>query len=103
MGNTEVSGYTELVNASRHDARVQLENDARAHGADAVVTSRMELRMRERECPAVEHRRDHIAEATFVGTAIARFGRSAAAAKPSLAVLSLDPQRRQAARVNLGP
>ena len=26
----------------RHDARVQLEKDARAHGADAVVTSRME-------------------------------------------------------------
>ncbi len=102
-GNVEISGYTELVNAARNDARVQLEKDARAHGADAVVTSRMELRMRERECPAQEGRRDHIAEATFVGTAIARFDRSAQPPPPSLAILSLDPQRRQAARVRLGP
>ena len=101
-GNVEISGYTELVNAARNDARVQLEKDARAHGADAVVTSRMELRMRERECPAQEGRRDHIAEATFVGTAIARFDRSAKPPPPSLAILSLDPQRRQAARVRLG-
>ncbi|HKB30630.1 MAG TPA: heavy metal-binding domain-containing protein [Streptosporangiaceae bacterium] len=101
-GNTEVHGYTDLVNSARHDARVQLEKDARAHGADAVVTSRMELQMRERECPAQEGRRDHIAEATFVGTAIASFGRSGAPPAPSLAVLSLDPQRRQAARVRLG-
>jgi len=111
-GNAEVTGYTELVNASRHDARVQLERDARGHGADAVVTSRMELRLRERECPAQEGSRDHIAEATFVGTAIARFGRrpdpgmpeagEARGAPVPIAALSLDPQRRQAARVRLG-
>jgi len=101
-GNTEITGFTELVNAARHDARVQLERDARAHGADAVVTSRMELQMRERECPAQEGRRDHIAEATFVGTAITRFDRTAQLPPPSLAILSLDPQRRQAARVRLG-
>jgi uncharacterized protein YbjQ (UPF0145 family) len=101
-GNTEVSGYTDLVNSARHDARVQLEKDARAHGAEAVVTSRMDLRMRERECPVQEGRRDHIAEATFVGTAITRFDRTASLPGPSLAVLSLDPQRRQAARVRLG-
>ena len=58
--------------------------------------------MRERECPAQEGRRDHIAEATFVGTAITRFDRTAAPPPPSLAILSLDPQRRQAARVRLG-
>ncbi len=108
-GNAEVTGYTELVNASRHDARVQLERDARGHGADAVVTSRMELRLRERECPAQEGSRDHIAEATFVGTAIARFARTAVPGAPAagevpapMAALSLDPQRRQAARVRLG-
>ncbi len=101
-GNTEITGYTDLVNSARHDARVQLEKDAQVHGADAVVTSRMELRMRERECPAQEGRRDHIAEATFVGTAITRFDRTAAPPAPSLAVLSLDPQRRQVARVRLG-
>ncbi len=102
-GNAEVTGYTELVNAARHDARAQLEADTLRHGADAVVTSRMDLRMSDRECPAQEGRRDHIAEATFVGTAIARFAlKSAAAGGSSLAVLSLDPQRRQAARVRLG-
>jgi len=100
-GNAEVTGYTELVNASRHDARVQLEQDAKGHGADAVVTSRMELRMRERDCPAQEGSSDHIAEATFVGTAIAHFDLTSAASAP-LAVLSLDPQRRQASRVRLG-
>ena len=102
-GNAEVSGYTELVNAARHDAREQLEQDTLRHGADAVVTSRMDLRMRERECPSQEGRRDHIAEATFVGTAIARFDTSQTGLRgSSLAVLSLDPQRRQAARVRLG-
>jgi uncharacterized protein YbjQ (UPF0145 family) len=100
-GNTEITGYTDLVNSARHDARVQLERDARAHGAEAIVTSDMTLRMRERECPAQEGRRDHIAEATFVGTAITRFGRTSAPPRPSLAMLSLDPQRRQAARVRL--
>jgi uncharacterized protein YbjQ (UPF0145 family) len=101
-GNAEVSGYTDLVNSARHDARTQLEDDTRRHGGEAVVISRMELRMRERECPAQEGRRDHIAEATFVGTAIARFGTVAAPRAGSLAVLSLDPQRRQAARARPG-
>jgi uncharacterized protein YbjQ (UPF0145 family) len=106
-GNTEVTGYTDLVNSARHDARAQLERDVRAHGAAAVVISRMELQMRERECPAQEGRRDHIAEATFIGTAIAHFDRTtppspAEGRAGSLAVLSLDPQRRQAARVRLG-
>jgi uncharacterized protein YbjQ (UPF0145 family) len=102
-GNAEVTGYTDLVNAARHDARAQLEQDTLRHGADAVVTSRMDLRMRERECPSQEGRRDHIAEATFIGTAIAHFGRSRTGIRgSSLAVISLDPQRRQAARVRLG-
>jgi len=45
-----------------------------------------------------EHRRDHIAEVTIIGTAIAQFSRSAsgrAARDGSLAILLLDPQRRQ--------
>jgi hypothetical protein len=49
-----------------------------------------------------EHGRDHIAEVTIIGTATARFGRGPARRQPSLAILSLDPQRRQAARVRLG-
>ena len=62
------------------------------------------MRVRERDCPAAEDRRDHIVEATLIGTAIARFhARPQAAERPSLAIMSLDPQRRQAARVRLGP
>jgi hypothetical protein len=50
-----------------------------------------------------EHRRDHIAEVTIIGTAIVQFDRRRAdRGERSLAILSLDPQRRQAARVKLG-
>ena len=102
-GNTEVAGYTELVNATRHDARRQLQQDVARHGADGVVLQEMNIRIGEHECPVQEGRRDHVLEATIIGTAIARFGERRAAAKPPLAIMSLDPQRRQAARVRLGP
>ena len=62
----------------------------------------MEMRVRERECPAMEGRRDHIVEATTIGTAIVRFARSEQQhSGPTLAVMSLDPQRRQAARIRI--
>jgi uncharacterized protein YbjQ (UPF0145 family) len=104
-GNTEVSGYTDLVNQSRHDARSQLDQDVARMGGSGVVVKTMDMRVRERECPMQEHRRDHIAEVTIIGTAIAQFTRSRpgrTARDGSLAILSLDPQRRQAARVKLG-
>jgi uncharacterized protein YbjQ (UPF0145 family) len=102
-GNAEVGGYTELVNQTRHDARSQLEADVTRLGADGVVVSSMDLRLRERECPMQEHRRDHIAEVTIIGTATAKFQSARPPAHvSSLAILSLDPQRRQAARVKLG-
>jgi uncharacterized protein YbjQ (UPF0145 family) len=102
-GNVEVNGYTELVNQARHDARLQLEQDVSRMGADGVVVRTMDMRVRERECPMQEHRRDHIVEVTIIGTATAQFSRAQPAARPgSLAILSLDPQRRQAARVRLG-
>jgi uncharacterized protein YbjQ (UPF0145 family) len=101
-GNTEVQGYTDLVNATRHDARHQLELDVARHGADGVVLQEMDIRIGEHECPVQEGRRDHVLEATIIGTAIARFGRRTAP-PPPLAIMSLDPQRRQAARVRLGP
>ena len=101
-GNTEVSGYTDLVNATRHDARHQLERDVTRHGADGVVLQDMEMRVGEHECPIQEGRRDHVVEATIIGTAIAHFGRPRTT-RPPLAIMSLDPQRRQAARVRLGP
>ena len=102
-GNTEVHGYTDVVSQTRHDAREQLENDVARLGADGVVVATVTTRVRERDCPAAEGRRDHIVETTLIGTAIARFHSAARAAeRPSLAILSLDPKRRQAARVQLG-
>ncbi len=101
-GNAEVVGYTELVNDARHDARQQLEKDVKRLGAEGVVIATMEMRVRERECPVQEGRRDHIVEATNIGTAIARFARSEQGhAPPTLAIMSLDPQRRQAARIRI--
>jgi uncharacterized protein YbjQ (UPF0145 family) len=102
-GNTEVHGYTDLVNSTRHDARHQLEHDVARHGADGVVLQQMEMRVGEHECPVQEGRRDHVVEATIIGTAIAHFGKPQGPGKPPLAIMSLDPQRRQAARVRLGP
>lgn len=102
-GNAEVAGYTHLVNTARHDARVQLESDVARLGAQGVVIASTTLHVRERECPSQEGRKDHIAEATIVGTAIARFTKKAVPPPEVLAVLSLDPQRRQAARIKLGP
>jgi len=101
-GNSEVHGYTDLVNSTRHDARHQLERDVSRLGADGVVVQDMEMRVRERECPVQEGRRDHIVEATIIGTAIARFATARRAQPEPLTIMSLDPQRRQAARVRLG-
>jgi uncharacterized protein YbjQ (UPF0145 family) len=102
-GNTEVTGYTDLINATRHDARDQLHRDVRALGAEGVVIQAMDMQIGEHECPAQEGARDHVAEVTFIGTAITHFKKSnRAAERPSLAILSLDPQRRQAARIRLG-
>jgi uncharacterized protein YbjQ (UPF0145 family) len=98
-GNTEVSGYTELVTMTRHDARRELERDVVRLGAEGVVIQDIDLRIGEQECPASEGARDHIAEATIIGTAITHFAKSARRTEgPSLAILSLDPERRRAAR-----
>ena len=101
-GNTEVAGWTELVNESRHDARGQLEGDLTRLGAEGVVIATMEMRVRERDCPVQVGRRDHIVEATLTGTAIARFSQiKQGHAGPALTIMSLDPQRRQAARIRI--
>ncbi len=101
-GNAEVAGWTELVSRSRGDARRQLESDVKRVGADGVVIATMEMRVRERDCPVTVGRRDHIVEATLIGTAIARFARAGQRHdRPALAIMSLDPQRRQAARIRI--
>ncbi len=102
-GNTEVSGYTDLINRTRHDARDELQRDVRGLGGEGVVIQSMDMRIGEHECPAQEGARDHLAEVTIIGTAITHFTRSKRAdERPSLAILSLDPRRRQAARIRLG-
>jgi len=102
-GNTEVTGWTELINDARHDARTQLAADVKRVGAEGVVVADMNVRVRERECPAQEGGRDHVIEAVNIGTAIVRFSASTerSGAAP-LAIMSLDPQRRQAARIDIG-
>jgi hypothetical protein len=72
-------------------------------GADGVVIASMRTRVRQRDCPATVGRRDHIVEAIYIGTAIAEFARSAprAGTAAPLAIMSLDPQRRRAARIRL--
>lgn len=92
--NQEVEGYTQLINHARHDARHQLELDARQHGGDGIVVDDMELRIRERECPSYENQRDHIAEVTFLGTSIVRFDRSPGHAGPKpLTIMKLNRER----------
>lgn len=102
-GNAEITGWTELVNQARHDARRQLDGDVRRLGAEGVVIAAMSMHVRQRDCPATVGRCDHIVEATQIGTAIAAF--SPPGRRPpgpaALAVMSLDPQRRQAARIRI--
>lgn len=99
-GNQEISGYTQLVNHARHDARTQLANDVKAHRADGVVVDEVDLNISERECPAQQGRRDHIAEAVFLGTAISRFDKKPRSNVPKpLTIMSLDPERRRSVRL----
>jgi hypothetical protein len=68
-----VVGWTELVMQSRRDARLQLESDVKRLGAEGVVIAGMQLRVSQRDCPVTVGRRDHIVEATLIGTAIVGF------------------------------
>jgi len=101
-GNAEVAGWTDLVSQSRHGARRQLESDVKRLGAEGVVIATMQMRVRQRDCPESVGRHDHIAEATLIGTAVARFSRARQRHDgPALAIMSLDPQRRQAAKIRI--
>jgi uncharacterized protein YbjQ (UPF0145 family) len=101
-GNAEVGAWSDLVSQSRHDARRQLEGDVRRLGAEGVVVAAMQLRVHQRDCPETTGRHDHVAEATLIGTAVTRFSRAEQRQdRPALAIMSLDPRRRQAARIRL--
>ncbi|MFE2877717.1 heavy metal-binding domain-containing protein [Streptomyces roseus] len=81
--NEEVEGYTLLVNRARHEARTRLARDAAAAGGEGVVVGRTELTLGMDECTGTYgYAHDLSAQAAFVGTAIARFGRSAQPAGP---------------------
>ena len=93
-GNAEVTGWAELVNQCRQDARRQLETDVVALGAEGVVIAAMPMRVRQRDCPAAVGRHDHIVEASLIGTAVADFSLAGQRTDgPALAIMSLDPQR----------
>lgn len=69
-GNTEVTGYTQLVEQTRADVRRRIADDVARHGGAGLVVQQMTLRVRELECPSSEGARDHVAEATLIGTAV---------------------------------
>jgi uncharacterized protein YbjQ (UPF0145 family) len=85
--NTEVSGYTELVQQVRHDARVRFGARVKAVGADGALVSRTTLHVHEQE-PSDGHV-DHVAEASVFGTALARFRRGSTPARRTLTVMPL--------------
>jgi uncharacterized protein YbjQ (UPF0145 family) len=86
--NTEVSGYTELVNHVRADARSQLARRLGAMGADGAITRTMTLSIHEQEVG--ENHRDHVAESRLIGDAVMRFHREVAAPTKSLTILPLS-------------
>ena len=87
-GNSEVSGYTELVNQVRNDARRQFARRTAAYGADGAIMSNMSLDIWEIE-PGEGHR-DHVAISFVEGTAISRFHQGDLAPTSSLKILSLS-------------
>lgn len=69
--NVEVEGLTELVTATRSDARRAFEGRVRRLGGEVAVVSSMTLRTWRSE--AGENHVDHLAEATVSGTALVSF------------------------------
>jgi uncharacterized protein YbjQ (UPF0145 family) len=98
-GNAEVAGWTDLVNRTRKDARRRLEADVSRLGGDGVVIAGVEMRVRERDCPAAAGRRDHVIEATFTGTAIVSFSPAGHRdGAPAVAVMPVGSRRRHGYR-----
>jgi hypothetical protein len=75
----------------RTDARNELELDLVRMGAEGVVVREMETQVSERRCPIVPFGKDHIAQATIVGTAIAQFANIAP--PPIYGIHHLDNRR----------
>lgn len=90
--NTEVRGLSDLVHETRVQVRAQARADALRQGGEGLVLREMTLHVSEQEC-ASRGGRDHVAQATLIGTALARLDRTAD--DPSLPVLHLDEAHRQ--------
>jgi len=89
--NTEVSGYTELVNHVRADSRSQLARRVGALHADGAITNSMQLSIHAQEMG--ENHTDHVAESRLIGDAVVRFHPQGAAPSKSLKILPLsDPK-----------
>jgi uncharacterized protein YbjQ (UPF0145 family) len=75
--NNEVTGWSNLIHAIRADARQQLQRQASRLGGDGVIMASGDLRVWEESCIRASNRdseqHDHVAEATMIGTSIARF------------------------------
>jgi uncharacterized protein YbjQ (UPF0145 family) len=84
----EVPGWTELVSLTRHEARTHFLDDTARTGADGVVVSDVDLRVRARECSYNDKQHDHVVETTILGTAIAEF-RTAHHPPSSLTIMRL--------------
>jgi hypothetical protein len=74
----------------RADARARFHQSIGRIGADGAVASDLSLRIWEIE-PAENHR-DHVAESSVFGTAVARFHRGPTAPTSSLSIMPLRPR-----------
>jgi uncharacterized protein YbjQ (UPF0145 family) len=111
-GNTEVTGWSELVHEVRADARQQLRLQGRRRGGDGIILASGDLRVWSEPCirgnanNSDSEQEDHVVEATMVGTTIARF-RTRAEQPPTLTVMPLDGRgqrlRRRLAAVASSP
>ena len=94
--NQELNVLSQALYHARELAMTRMEAEADALGADGIVGVRLDVELKEFG--------NDIAEFIAIGTAIVKFksshlGRDRHA---PLAIMSLDPKRRQAARVDIG-
>jgi hypothetical protein len=100
-GNTEVAGWTELVNESRHDARRQLESDVERFGAEGVVMPPWRCGCANGTARPGGPPRPHRGGNPYRHRHHQVLPCQRASRPAALAIMSLDPQRRQAARIRI--
>ena len=81
--NTEIGGFTELVDSARRWARDRLRKDCARTGGTGVVVRTTTLQVSERSCASARLDRDHLAEAMVTGTAITPFRHANGNAPPA--------------------